>query len=87
MNRDWKTFSNVPRTSSSEITLSLDSSGTYRRVLKMGKVSIHHPLIDKSQTILIPSGMQALMKIILMCLKGIKPRNLEKSCLGVDLVT
>lgn len=48
-NRAWKTFSNVPRTSSSVVSLSLDSSGTYRRVLKIGKVSIHYPLTDKSQ--------------------------------------
>lgn len=72
MNRAWKTFSNVPRTSSSEITLSLDSSGTYRRVLKMGKVSIHYTLTVKSQTVLIPCGLLALTKIVLTCVMGRK---------------
>lgn len=64
---------------SSEITLSLDSSGTYRRGLKMGKVSVHYHSTDKSQTVLMSSGLLAFMKIILMCLKGIKLRSLEKN--------
>lgn len=38
----------------------------------MGKVSIHYPSTDKSQTVLMSSGLLAFMKIILMCLKGIK---------------
>lgn len=84
MNRAWKTSSNVPRTSSSEITLSLDSSGTYRRVLKMGKVSVHYLSTDKSQTVLMPSGLLALMKII-HCLMG-RQLSSEKELLGAVLV-
>lgn len=53
----------------------------------MGKVSIHYPSTDKSQTVLMPSGLVALMKVILTWLKGIKPRDTEKSCLRMVLVT
>lgn len=53
----------------------------------MGKVSIHYPSTDKSQTVLMSSGLLAFMKIILMCLNGIKLRSLEKSFGGSVLVT
>lgn len=38
----------------------------------MGKISIHYSLTDKRETVLMPAGLVALMKIMLTCVMGRK---------------
>lgn len=52
----------------------------------MGKVFIYYFLIDKSQIVLMFFGLVVLMKVIFTWLKGIKLRDIEKSCLRMVLV-